>query len=112
MVKPEGEGSTGLYQYFIKVVPTIYTDESRRILSTNQYTFTERFRPLMLPDSSTGLLTAVSYPHFHFYLVFIFISFYFLFFPQILFETGLYYLLSSRSILLLYFLFLLFLLMV
>ena len=60
MVKPEGEGSTGLYQYFIKVVPTTYKDTNRKILRTNQYTFTERFRPLMLPDTSTGLLTAVS----------------------------------------------------
>eukprot|EP00605_Chrysophyceae_sp_TOSAG23-4_P000903 GSChrysophyteH1.ASY1.ANO1.994.1 assembled CDS len=31
---------TGLFQYFIKVIPTTYT---------NQYTMTERFRPLVLP---------------------------------------------------------------
>lgn len=59
MVLPEGKGSTGLYQYFIKVVPTVYTDESRRKHHTNQYTFTERFRPLMLPDAESGLLTEV-----------------------------------------------------
>jgi Endoplasmic reticulum vesicle transporter len=60
MVLPEGLGSTGLYQYFIKVVPTLFTDESKNKLLTNQYTFTERFRPLMLPDPKSGLLTAVS----------------------------------------------------
>ena len=60
MVLPEGQGSTGLYQYFIKVVPTLFTDESKNKLLTNQYTFTERFRPLLLPDPKSGLLTAVS----------------------------------------------------
>lgn len=60
---PEGQGSTGLYQYFIKVVPTLFTDESKNQLLTNQYTFTERFRPLMLPDPRSGLLTAVSTHH-------------------------------------------------
>ena len=61
MVLPEGQGSTGLYQYFIKVVPTLFTDESKNKLLTNQYTFTERFRPLLLPDPKSGLLTAVRY---------------------------------------------------
>lgn len=59
MVLPEGFGSTGLYQYFIKVVPTVFSDGNKRKLHTNQYTFTERFRPLMLPDPTSGLLTAV-----------------------------------------------------
>jgi Endoplasmic reticulum vesicle transporter len=59
MVLPEGLGSTGLYQYFIKVVPTVFRDGNKRKLLTNQYTFTERFRPLMLPDPTSGLLTAV-----------------------------------------------------
>jgi len=45
---------TGLYQYFIKVIPTIYTDESSRRLYTNQYTFTERFRPLLIPDTKNA----------------------------------------------------------
>ena len=45
---------TGLYQYFIKVVPTIYKDSYRRdkVITTAQYTMTERFRPLMLPELS------------------------------------------------------------
>lgn len=46
---------TGLFQYFIKVIPTLYTSESGDQLFTNQYTFTERFRPLAMtprPDGS------------------------------------------------------------
>ncbi|KAL7566658.1 hypothetical protein ACA910_017724 [Epithemia clementina (nom. ined.)] len=39
-------GTTGLFQYFIKIVPTTYvTNERRR--ETNGFFFTERFRPLM-----------------------------------------------------------------
>lgn len=41
---------TGLFQYFIKVIPTIYTNEYSEQLFTNQYTFTERFRPLAVPN--------------------------------------------------------------
>ena len=58
----EGTATTGLKQYFIKVVPTLYTDESSilpQYMLTNQYTYTERFRPLMLPDPETGRLTQV-----------------------------------------------------
>lgn len=40
---------TGLYQYFIRVIPTIYTDEFGYQTVTNQYTITDRFRPLALP---------------------------------------------------------------
>jgi hypothetical protein len=45
---------TGLFQYFIKVIPTIYSDQFMWDAQTytNQYTVTERFRPLMLPDMS------------------------------------------------------------
>jgi hypothetical protein len=65
------EVGTGLYQYFLKVIPTVYMEGSDRISKraarvlnknkgwgrsqrfiTNQYTMTERFRPLMLPESS------------------------------------------------------------
>jgi len=46
---------TGLFQYFIKVIPTVYTSENGDQLVTNQYTFTERFRPLLVhnPDGTT-----------------------------------------------------------
>ena len=44
------EIGTGLFQYFIKVIPTIYTSERGKRLNTNQYTITERFRPLNMPD--------------------------------------------------------------
>ena len=48
---------TGLFQYFIKVIPTIYTSEQGERLYTNQYTFTERFRPLtiMNPDGTVHI---------------------------------------------------------
>jgi hypothetical protein len=58
MIPPDG--STGLKQYFIKVVPTHYQDQTglfHSYMLTNQFTFTERFRPLMLPDPHTGVLT-------------------------------------------------------
>ncbi len=45
-----GEGNnTGLFQYFIRVVPTIYTNEYGGKIYTNQYTVTDRFRPLAVP---------------------------------------------------------------
>lgn len=58
----EKTGSTGLFQYFIKVVPTMYigegvnfpevdnedkTDSGRKRVETNRFFFTERFLPLM-----------------------------------------------------------------
>lgn len=39
-------GTTGLFQYFIKIVPTTFTG-GKRNLDTNRYFYTERFRPLM-----------------------------------------------------------------
>jgi len=44
-------GGTGLFQYFIKVVPTVFKDRNGKILGeTNRYFFTERYRPLMTED--------------------------------------------------------------
>lgn len=40
--------STGLYQYFVKVVPTIYTDASGATTLTSTYSHTERFRALLV----------------------------------------------------------------
>lgn len=42
-------GTTGLFQYFIKVVPTSYVEAGKggRDIETNRFFFTERFRPLM-----------------------------------------------------------------
>ncbi|XP_010939627.1 uncharacterized protein [Elaeis guineensis] len=34
----------GMYQYFIKVVPTVYTDISGRTIQSNQFSVTEHFR--------------------------------------------------------------------
>lgn len=36
--------SSGMYEYFIKVVPTIYTDKRGRKIHSNQYSVTEYFR--------------------------------------------------------------------
>ncbi|XP_021291439.1 endoplasmic reticulum-Golgi intermediate compartment protein 3-like [Herrania umbratica] len=40
------ETSNGMYQYFIKVVPTIYTDISGRTVHSNQYSVTQHFKNL------------------------------------------------------------------
>mmetsp|Transcript_27358 Transcript_27358/g.38860 ORF Transcript_27358/g.38860 Transcript_27358/m.38860 type:complete len:413 (-) Transcript_27358:93-1331(-) len=45
----KADENTGLFQYFIRVIPTIYTDESNNKIYTNQYTLTDRFRPLIVP---------------------------------------------------------------
>jgi len=45
---------TGLFQYFIKVVPTVYSDDRGEQLFTNQFTYTERFRPLTVPSATPG----------------------------------------------------------
>mmetsp|Transcript_1292 Transcript_1292/g.3063 ORF Transcript_1292/g.3063 Transcript_1292/m.3063 type:complete len:429 (-) Transcript_1292:42-1328(-) len=57
-VVTEDTGTTGLFQYFIKVVPTKYKGDimdhlglpsktSDKILETNRFFYTERFRPLI-----------------------------------------------------------------
>ncbi|KAJ4764376.1 Endoplasmic reticulum-Golgi intermediate compartment protein 3 [Rhynchospora pubera] len=38
------KGESGIYQYFIKVVPTIYTDITGRKIHSNQFSVTEHFR--------------------------------------------------------------------
>lgn len=43
--------SAGMYQYFTKVVPTIYKDIRGHVISTNQFSVTEHFRPT---DAATG----------------------------------------------------------
>ncbi len=40
--------STGLYQYFIKIVPTSYTDRKGKTTESNRFSHTERFRPLII----------------------------------------------------------------
>jgi len=44
----------GMYQYFIKIVPTIYEPLSGNALNTNQFSVTEHFKPLG-GESSHGL---------------------------------------------------------
>ena len=54
------DGFTGLKQYYIKIVPTYYQDQASLFSAyyyTNQNTVTDRFRPLMVADPKTGVLT-------------------------------------------------------
>ena len=42
---------SGLYQYYIKVVPTTYNSLSGDVIDSNQYSVTDHFKPL---DASGG----------------------------------------------------------
>lgn len=47
----ESTGGTGLFQYFIRIVPTEYLDKAGNIgFVTNHFTYTEKFRPVVLED--------------------------------------------------------------
>lgn len=47
----ESTGGTGLFQYFIRIVPTEYIDKAGVTkLVTNKFTFTEKFRPVVMAD--------------------------------------------------------------
>lgn len=39
-----GGAKVGMYQYFLKVVPTVYVDRANKTLASNQYSVTEHFR--------------------------------------------------------------------
>eukprot|EP01018_Ginkgo_biloba_P033910 Gb_08844 [translate_table: standard] len=43
-VEQAQQTSTGMYQYFIKVVPTVYTDIRGHKIQTNQFSVTEHFK--------------------------------------------------------------------
>jgi hypothetical protein len=45
MLTEHGKGST-MYQYFIKVVPTIYESLDGRVIKTNQFAVTEHSRKI------------------------------------------------------------------
>jgi len=48
------DSGQGMYQYIIKVVPTIYEDKNGEVLNTNQFSVTEHFKQLSA-DGSHGL---------------------------------------------------------
>lgn len=61
-------GETGLFQYFIKIVPTIYKKDKgdSNTIETNRFFFTERYRPLMkhlIDDEHYDLGTKKSEPN-------------------------------------------------
>ena len=43
------EVGTGLFQYYIKVIPTVYRDSWGYGMLTHQYTFTEKFKAFEMP---------------------------------------------------------------
>eukprot|EP01119_Soliformovum_irregulare_P003075 TRINITY_DN13373_c0_g1_i1.p1 TRINITY_DN13373_c0_g1~~TRINITY_DN13373_c0_g1_i1.p1 ORF type:complete len:387 (-),score=108.40 TRINITY_DN13373_c0_g1_i1:25-1185(-) len=43
---PREREAPGMYQYFIKVVPTLYEELSGRVVGTNQFSVTEHFKSL------------------------------------------------------------------
>jgi len=49
-----GDQSAGMYQYFVKIVPTIYENLDGRVLNTNQFSVTEHYKP-MSGDATQGL---------------------------------------------------------
>ena len=52
-------GPTGLYQYYIKLIPTIHTNEWGSKFCTNQFTVTEKYRQFLVPDANNTQLAAV-----------------------------------------------------
>eukprot|EP00943_MAST-04B_sp_MAST-4B-sp1_P007112 g7112.t1 len=40
------KSKTGVYQYYIKVIPTLYTKYNGVVLSSNQYSYTDKFVPV------------------------------------------------------------------
>jgi len=50
----EPNGKSGMYQYFVKVVPTTYENLDGEILNTNQFSVTEHFKVLQ-GDATHGL---------------------------------------------------------
>jgi hypothetical protein len=55
-IQDHSNGLTGMYQYFVKVVPTIYTDIRGRKIHSNQFSVTEHFRePIGYPRPPPGV---------------------------------------------------------
>ncbi|GAM26503.1 hypothetical protein SAMD00019534_096780 [Acytostelium subglobosum LB1] len=58
VVKTETTG-TGVFQYYLKVVPTLYEDDNGEMFNTNQYSVTEHYKVLALKsediNQSSGL---------------------------------------------------------
>ena len=53
------EVGTGLYQYYLYITPTTYTDAWGKIIHTNTYTFTERFRPVPKDSKKLTILPGI-----------------------------------------------------
>lgn len=52
-------GNSGLYQYFLKVVPTSYSNLHNDTILTNQFSVTEHFRETASPTAGGGQLPGV-----------------------------------------------------
>jgi len=53
--REEGSAAVGMYQYFVKIVPTIYEGLGGRLINTNQFSVTEHFKNVAREGSSHGL---------------------------------------------------------
>ena len=53
------EIGTGLYQYYLYITPTTYTDYWGKKIHTNTYTFTERFRPVPKDSKKLTVLPGI-----------------------------------------------------
>jgi len=51
-VKKDETGGAGMFQYFVKIVPTIYSSLDGTIINTNQFSVTEHYRALAKGDGS------------------------------------------------------------
>jgi hypothetical protein len=45
LLEPQ-QGASGMFQYFVKIVPTIYENLNGQILNTNQFSVTEHYKPV------------------------------------------------------------------
>ena len=57
---PASPAAGGMFQYFLKVVPTVYVDSKGRATSSNQYSVTEHFREAGSAASSPAAAAASS----------------------------------------------------
>jgi hypothetical protein len=51
---PSTDKGTGMFQYFIKVVPTIYESLDGAVINTNQFSVTEHYRILANKGEGSG----------------------------------------------------------
>ena len=48
------ESGSGMFQYFVKIVPTTYESLSGAVINTNQFSVTEHFKPVEESEAASG----------------------------------------------------------